>query len=182
MKSFITPKVTEAGKKLLQFQLEGADLESIRDTMCGHRVTAYGMPEGHTFHSAWEFQLHFDGSGTFIEFSSACTQVVDWQEVGSLNVRFVARDEKYKASVGLELPKHDISFFAVEKVEVLVYEDDDVISECGLVLSGADGGEIIIAAGISPGSVSVSAPFATGSFEPQFSISACRRESMRVES
>lgn len=178
MKPFITPKVTETGKKLLQFQLEGGDLESIRDMLYRHRVTAYGMPEGHTFDAVWEFQLYFDDSSTFIEFSSACTQVGDWQEVGSLNLRFVAGDDESKNYVGLGLPKHGISSFNVKKVEALIYEDSDVISECGLVLSGTDGGEIIIAAGVSPGSVSVAASFATESFEPQFSISACRREAI----
>jgi hypothetical protein len=64
----------------------------------------------------------------------------------------------------------------VERLEKLVYEDDDVISECGLVMYGVGGAEIIIAAGISPGSVSVAASFATGPFEPQFSLGTCRRE------
>jgi len=176
MKPFITPKVTEAGKKLLQFQLEGGDLDSISRVMRGHRVTAYGMPDDHTFDAAWEFQLYFGDDNVFVEFSSACTQVVDWQEVGSLNIRVASCDEGSTASVGPDLSKHAISPFFVERLEKLVYEDDDVITECGLVMYGVGGAEIIIAAGISPGSVSVAASFATEPFEPQFSLGTCRRE------
>lgn len=176
MKPFITPKVTEAGKKLLQFQLEGRDLESFWSVMHCHRITAYGLPDGHTFDAAWEFQLYFGDDDVFVEFSSACTQVVDWQEVGSLNIRVDSCDGGSTTSIRPDPSKHAISSFFVESLEKLVYEDDDVISECGLVLHGSDGAEIIIAAGISPGSVSVAAPFATGSFEPQFSLGTCRRE------
>lgn len=178
MKPFITPKVTQAGKKLLQFQLEGSDLESIWNVINRHPVIAYGMPDGYTFDAAWEFQLYFDGSKTFFEFSAACTQVVDWQEVGSLNIRAASCDAESITSIGPDFSKHAISCFSVEKLEKLIYEDDDVISECGLVLYGADGAEIIIAAGISPGSVSVAASFATEPFEPQFSLATCRREPM----
>ena len=78
MKPFITPEINGAGKHLLQFQLEGGDLETIKDLMSRHRVTAYGMPVGHTLESAWGFQLYFDDGSTFLEFSSACTQVTGW--------------------------------------------------------------------------------------------------------
>jgi hypothetical protein len=176
MKPFITPKVTEAGKKLLQFQLEGGDIESIWSVIQSHRITAYGMPDGQTFEAAWEFQLYFGDNNIFVEFSSACTQVVDWQEVGSLNIRVSSCDAGSATPVGAGLSKHSISSFSVDRLEKLIYEDDDVISECGLVLHGADGAEIIIAAGISPGSVSVAASFATEPFEPQFSLAACRFE------
>jgi len=175
MKLFITPKVTEAGKKLLQFQLEGSELKSILKLIQSHHITAYGMPDGHTFDAAWKFQLYFGDDNVFVEFSSACTQVVDWQEVGSLNIRMTLCDAENTVCVEPGLSKHAISSFFVERLEKLIYEDDDVISECGLVIYGAGGAEIIIAAGISPGSVSVAAAFATEPFEPQFSLDTCRR-------
>ncbi|QGG91516.1 hypothetical protein GH983_13980 [Agrobacterium sp. MA01] len=175
MKPFITPKVNETGKKLLQFQLEGGEQDSDLCAMHSRSITAYSMPEGHTFNAAWEFQLHFGNDNLLVEFSSACTQVADWQEAGSLNIRMAYYGESI-ASIGSAHSATAISPFTVERLEKLVYEDDDVISECGLILNGSDGTAIIFAAGISPGSVSVAAPFATGQFNPQFSLAACSRK------
>nr|GFD13683.1 hypothetical protein [Tanacetum cinerariifolium] len=126
MKPFITPKVTEDGKKLLEFQYEGGTLKSISKTIDQRKIVAYALPAGQSLNEAWEFQLHFN-EGLLVEFSSA-------------------------------------------------YED--VITECGIIFCGRGGSEIIISAGVSPGSVSVSAPFSLDSFEPQFSLASCRREAI----
>jgi hypothetical protein len=176
MKPYITPKLTESGKKLLQFQLEGIDLRGIWNTICRNQVTGFSMPNGHTFTSTWEFHLHFCEENIIIDFSSACTEVKEWQEVGSLNMRFVLAGTVDNIATTPNILKHAIPFFSVEGLQKLIYEDDDVISECGLVFLGPNGAEIVIAAGISPGSVSVAAPFSTEPFEPQFSLSTCRRE------
>ncbi|MBU2284914.1 MAG: hypothetical protein KKC85_00590, partial [Gammaproteobacteria bacterium] len=69
--------------------------------------------------------------------------------------------------------------FRILTLSRLLYEDDDVISECALAFGGRDGEQIVIAAGIPPGSVSIAAPFSEEQFEPQFAMSTCRRESMQ---
>ena len=177
MKSFINPEISVTGKKLLAFQFEGSENDSFWNLLRDHGVIGYAMPDGHTFQAAWLFRLICDGD-MLIEFSSACTRVLGWQEVGTLNIRLMCRacEEPYdECHMPLKIVSPAIPLKGIEK---LVYEDDDVITECGLVLCGLDGKEIVIAAGISPGSVSVAATFAEGKFEPQFPLSMCKRESM----
>ncbi|WP_143062040.1 hypothetical protein [Faunimonas pinastri] len=180
MKPFITSELTLAGKQLFRFQLEGGDLESISGLTHSHRIAAYAMPPKHTFEAAWIFVLCFEDSNTFLELSSACTQIVDWEEIGSLNIRMDSNDAGESKSIASYLSKQEILPFSVRIIQKLIYEDDDVISECGLVLSGADGTEIVIAAGIPSGSVSVAAPFAEGSFEPEFPLVTYKREPLEL--
>lgn len=175
MKPFITPEISVTGKKVLTFQCEGIEASALWSALNGQQIVAYAMPYGHSFQAAWLFWLVL-ASGEVLEFSSACTQVVDWQEVGSLNIRFIGPagvtstdSELHRATVAVP-PVH------LQALEKLVYEDTDVVSECALVLRGEGGNEIVVAAGVPPGSVSVIASFSKGAFEPQFSISTCRRE------
>lgn len=175
MKPFITPETSETGKKVLAFQCEGIEAKALSSALSGQQIVAYAMPAGHSFQAAWLFLLTLSG-GEVLEFSSACTQVVSWQEVGSLNIRFIGRSSGVSADSELELATVAVPALHLQELEKLVYEDADVISECALVLRGKAGEEIVVAAGIPPGSVSVIASFTKGPFEPQFAISACRRE------
>lgn len=169
MKPFITPEVTVDGRKILRFQCENVDANELRNRLQSRSVVACALPDGHSFQAAWLFRIILDNSVT-LEFSAASTEVVDWQEVGSLNIRLLESPEKQVAMV--EMPIEPFSIYDVEKI---IYEDEDVISECGLVFRARSGNEIVIAAGVSPGSVSISAPFANDPFEPQFALSTCSR-------
>jgi hypothetical protein len=177
MKPFITPEISATGKKVLAFQCEGVTAGALWGALKGQRIIAYAMPAGHSFRAAWLFRLVLSG-GDLLEFSSACTQVVDWQEVGSLNIRFVDRTNRTVADLELEAPTVAISDLHLQAIEKLVFEDADVVSECALVFHGDDGEQLVVASGISPGSVSVSGSFAKEAFEPQFAISICKRESL----
>jgi hypothetical protein len=174
MKPCITPDVSDTGKKLLAFQCEGVDASVLSSALNGRHITAYAMPTGHSFQAAWMFRLILGGGG-LLEFSSTCTQVMDWQEVGSLNIRFVDCSSAESPDLELEVPTIAIPALHLQALEKLAYEDADVISECALVLCGEGGEEIVVAAGIPPGSVSVVASFTEGPFEPQFAVSTCIR-------
>lgn len=177
MKPFITPELTATGKKVLAFQCEGVASDALSNAVKGRNIVAYSMPVGHSFQAAWVFRLILEGDDLF-EFSSACTQVVGWHEVGSLSIRFVKGSNKGRADATPDLEAIAIPVFRVLALEKLVYEDADVVSECALVLRGEDGEEIVVAAGIPPGSVSVTAPFTEGLFEPQFTLASCRRDAV----
>jgi hypothetical protein len=174
MKPFITPEVSATGKKMLAFQCEGIDASALRTELIGQHIVAYSLPTGHSFQAAWLFRLILSGGG-LLEFSSACTQVVDWQEVGSLNIRFVDHSSGVPADFELGMPTVAIPSLHLQALEKLVYEDADIVSECALVLHGEGSEEVVVAAGIPPGSVSVMASFTKGPFEPQFAISTCKR-------
>lgn len=61
----------------------------------------------------------------------------------------------------------------IDHIEKLLFEDDEIISECGIVISIENGTKIVVAAGNSPGSVSVRSDFSDQPFDPQFPIADC---------
>jgi hypothetical protein len=177
MKPFITPELSVVGQKVLRLQCEGVERGDLRTSIEGSSVVAYAMPKGHTHRATWLFQVIL-GDGRLLEFSSACTRVVDWQEVGSLNVLIAIQPSEATKGGVTALPIVDVTPFSISALDMLVYEDHDVVSECGLVICGHGDSQIIVAAGIPPGSVSVATLDSTESFEPQFSVSVCTRVRM----
>ena len=175
MKPFITPDISPAGKKALAIQFEGISQGELWAKIGNYRIVACSMPKGQSFQTAWIFRLIFENE-CVLEFSSASTVVVDWQEVGSLNISLASHPTLEPTAENFEAVTINVPAIRVSRLDKLIYEDSDVISECGLVFGGDGGEEVVISAGIPPGSVSVSAPFSWGPFEPQFEIQACIRE------
>ncbi|MFC5475101.1 hypothetical protein [Paraherbaspirillum soli] len=176
MKPYITDAFKD-GKFVLKFQCEGKSYEQIQETLQGTQVTAYAMPDTHSFQSAWLFQLFFS-NGCVVEFSSSCTEVGGWQEVGSLNLRFDQELTLDQAQDATLCVKTGVEKFYVKSIDRLIYEDADVYAECGIVFSDSSGREILVAAGPAPGSVSVQAPFSTGEFQPEFAMTKYKRVSI----
>lgn len=173
MKPFITDAFKN-GLFILEYQCEGIHKEEIGNLLKGAGITAFAMPQGHSFASAWQFRLFFDNR-YLIDFSSACTEVGGWQEVGSLNIRASLGDFPDEDKNVKPLVKTNVDGFRVDSIDSLVYEDADVYAECGIVFRDLSGKEITIVAGQSPGSVSVLAPFSAGEFKPEFAIEAYSR-------
>ncbi len=123
---------------------------------------AYGLPKAQSLKEAWLFRIVLD-SGWTVDFSSACTGVGGWQEMGSLNLVF-ARVSEDETSIQWTMTR--IVEFHVRMAERLVFRRDAVYAEAGIVLTGSTGDEVVIAAGIPPGSVSIAAPFSTEEFQP----------------
>lgn len=154
------------------------DGKSLGDLFKGLRLVTYVLPEGHTLRAAWESAFIFN-TGAVLEFSSACTQVVDWQEVGSLNIRLTHGPVEGAAMTSCSGNESSFEALEIIAVEKVIYEDEDVVVECGLLLRGVNGEEVIVAAGIPPGSVSMQMPCSPAElFESQFPLSACRREAV----
>lgn len=174
MKPFTTPELMPNGKRAFRYQCEGVDCGALGRLLEGRKLVAYVLPEGHTLQVAWELSFAFE-SGFVLEFSSACTEVAEWQEVGSLNIRLTHLSTP-AGTTTVVTHRSELQPIDVVWAEKLIYEDQDVVVECGLVLRGGEGQEVVIAAGIPPGSVSVRAPFSPALFEPQFPLPACRRE------
>lgn len=175
MKPFITPDISATGQKVLRLQCENIEPENISKYAQDLSVVAYSMPTGHSFQAAWIFRLIFS-NGASLEFSSACTMVVGWQEAGSLNIQLVNQVTHEKSVIDAVLVRVEMPPFRVTSLAKLVYEDKDFRSECGIAIGGENEEEIVVATGISPGSVSIAAPFSTSPFEPEFSVSECNRE------
>ena len=102
--------------------------------------------------------------------------VVGWQEVGSLNIQLIDQTSSEKHDNDAVLVRVEVPQFRVTSLAKLVYEDNGFRSECRVAICGGNEEEIVITTGISPGSVSIAAPFSTSPFEPEFSVSECKRE------
>lgn len=177
MKPFITPEITQTGKQAFLYQCEGIKREELWHRLSCTHIIAYAMPERHTFEASWEFSLIFD-SGMILDFSSACTQAIDWQEVGSLNISATQHPAEETTTI---IKKKEVKIPKIELITAnrLIYEDNDIMVECGIIFHGKHNQEVIISTGIPPGSVTIQAPFSRGhSFKPEFALNKCRRLSI----
>lgn len=169
MKPFITDAY-QGGKFVLPFQLEGLPADQVGMPFKKSRVLAYGLPDSHTFKAAWLFRLVLD-IGWTVDFSSACTEIGEWQEIGSLNLGFMRETPNDSVRWRMESLKN----FEVKSAERLVYEDAEVYTECGIILTDLTQREIVIAAGPAPGSVSIAAPFSADTFQPELALEKLQR-------
>jgi len=169
MKPFITDAF-QGGKFVLPFQIEGLPADQIAVPFEKAGVVAYGLPDSHTLKAAWLFRLVLN-TGWVVDFSSACTEVGEWQEIGSLNLGFASKQPEDS----IRWRTQSLGDFEVKSIERLVYEDAEVYTECGIILTDLTEREIVIAAGPAPGSVSIATPFSTDTFQPELSIERLQR-------
>jgi hypothetical protein len=159
------------GRWMLCFQLDGLERELLKDILVGNCIVAHALHHEHSLTSAWQRRFVFE-DGAVLEFSSAMTVVTGWQEIGNLNLKVTDTTNDLNGHVFREF---SVGRFHIAAVECLVYEDPDVYSECGIVFRDLSGSEWVIAAGISPGAVSIGTPFADETFSPEFSVTDYRR-------
>lgn len=169
MKPFITDAF-QGGKFVLPFQIEGLPTDQVGVPFKNSRVLEYGIPDSHTFKAAWLFRVVLD-TGWTVDFSSACTEIGEWQEIGSLNLGF----SRENSNDSIRWRMESLRDFKVKSAERLVHEDAEVYTECGIILTDITKREIVIAAGPAPGSVSIAAPFSTDTFQPELAIDKLQR-------
>lgn len=180
MKPFITPKTALDGKKIFEFQIEGEFDGNFYSLFLNNTALAFWLPAGHTLEEAWRFVLIFDGD-IGIEFSSACTQILDWEEIGSLNIKFMSSVSTYLGMTEFENRGIICPPLSVRGIEKIIYEDAEVRTECGIAILSLNEPEIVIMTGVAPGSVTISAVFSKDKFEPEFSLPLCKREALTDE-
>jgi len=171
MKPFITDALID-GRYILNYQIEGIEISELSRHLVGSNIIGYVLPNSQSLACAWELKLIFD-NGISIDFSSACTNIGGWQEMGSLNIFF----SDYISDNNLDISvyqKSEVSFF-VKSMDKLVFESSDVFSESGIIFLNGNGEEIIIATGVSPGSISVKAPFCEANFNSELELEDCHR-------
>jgi hypothetical protein len=172
MKPFIANALKE-GKFVLGYQVENETSISLRDGIMGKSIRCLLVPSGQSLDEAWLLRLVEDNH-LVLEFSAACTDVGNWREIGSLNIRFFHDAREHEA----DLPRfevQEICDFRVARLERLVYEEDALRVENGIVLISENGQEIWIAAAPSPGSVTARTPMRETGFRPEIPIQDCKR-------
>jgi hypothetical protein len=175
MKHFITPDEFKNGKRLLPFQIEGASIYELLTLLTDRHILGWDVPVGHSLKEAWPIRLIFE-QFILVEVSSACTVTTGWQEVGSLNISVQIDTAESKSSGAFERIYSSVSEFKVESVEKLVFENETLITECGIVFVSSNGLEIVVMAGIPPNSVTAFIGVDNESFSPEFPLELCRRD------
>jgi hypothetical protein len=112
----------------------------------------------------WRFALNLD-DGCKVVLSSIPIEIGKWKEIGCLNIALLRLPPALNEAKWTIIT---IPNFFVESTEWLVVNDDEVYVECGITVKDRLQREIVVTAGVSPGSVSVSMPFSNNSFNPEF--------------
>ncbi|WP_157582024.1 MULTISPECIES: hypothetical protein [Rhodanobacter] len=150
------------------YECIGFGLDEIKSIIRENEIVSYSIPIGQSLTTTWNFRLNFRNL-VCIEFFSRANAVSGWDETGSIVLRLadVAADDARSGVFETRL----ISGFNVDSVSLLVYQEDQINSECGMIFREKYGREMIVAAGVSPGSVSICADFSGDIFAPEHSLS-----------
>lgn len=159
-------------KYRLVCQYNGISCEDLGQLILRNKVVAYELPKTQTLECAWNFRLHL-ASDEVLNFSSKCTSVGDWNEIGSLSIDLKQNTTEVGSGVFI---KENIESFYITDYSMLVYEEDNVYSESGIYFVDDTGKELIIVAAPSPGAVSISIPTVNKKLKPEFSMSDYKRK------
>lgn len=146
----------------------GFKFDEIKSIIQDKEIVSYSIPKGQSLTATWNFRLNFSNL-VCIELFSKINHVSGWAETGSVALRLIEAIAPGVRSDVFET--RPIPHFNVDSVSLLVYREGQVNSECGIILRETGGREIIVAAGVSPGSVSVRADFSSDLFAPEYSLS-----------
>jgi hypothetical protein len=136
----------------LPIQIKPITIQEFKNTFLNTNVVAYGFsgsfPSMRTFKSANGFLLYFDNN-KIVEFCSLKTMIKDsWDEYGSLKIQ--THDDPSTIRQGLmPIERFEIEPFIVNSITKLVYQDEGMYIDCGIVFSENENNEILIAAGFS---------------------------------
>lgn len=168
MKHYIT-NALKNGKYILELQIEGVGLNGFIEKVLDSTITAFSLPYSQSLSEVWELYVHFKEGFTF-KLSSSCTSIGGWDELGSLNISFFDQTnfaDRLDRSIYIT---NDINEFLISELKYLIYEEGNVYSECGIIMVSPHGEQIIVAASISPGSVSMQHSSIKTKFNPELQI------------
>lgn len=154
MKDCIIDRVDDAEKHILSFYLDGVSRDEIIGLVEGLSLESFAMPAKHSMKSTWQLRVVFS-EGFSLEFSSVPADIGDWEEMGSLSIRYVDKSDETDSEIFIH---NRLQNFKVKKILSLIYDSEKVFSESGIIFVSESGKEIVIVCGISPGSVSMKAP------------------------
>ena len=141
-------------------------LNKIKEMILGSKMIGYEIPKNQSLSCTWSLRLFFDNSSDVLCCSSDVANADDdsWKEYGYLKLditnekSLVCRD-KFDFT--------EITPLSFIKVAKLVNHEDDVVAECGLLLTTEQKKQIVISTAPSPGAVTVKAEFYDGKYNPE---------------
>ncbi|WPO98295.1 hypothetical protein SFA35_16785 [Pseudomonas sp. HR96] len=159
----------ENGHTYLNMQVEGAAPHEISNRLINKSVECLHIHKRDDLSSCWRVLIEF-GSGEMLEVSASETEVVDWNEIGTINLAFRPGGVPVDAAIYKRLA---VDPFVVNEVELLTCTEDLVFSECGILLKGLAGEIFIVAIGEMPFQLSVSLHSSNNLFLPRYPVESC---------
>ncbi|WP_295921363.1 hypothetical protein [uncultured Xanthomonas sp.] len=164
MNPYTTTKESSDGRILLPLQCDGVQYEKIKDLLTGEKLQSINFPNGQELSLTWFVRLNF-ASGVVAEITSSSTLAFENEELGSINFGIVS-----SGKLQADLEDFEVKDFTVANVQILSFSIRNFTVDAGLVITSGKDEKMFLAAGEFPGSISVAAPFISGSFAPQFPI------------
>jgi hypothetical protein len=152
--------------KNLKFEIDLSETSDIVRRLEKSTIKSLAVPSGQSLGQAWTLLLNL-GSEGYLVCSAVPRDLGNWQEAGSLKLKFLESLPAEYAAVHWDIIM--LQKFEVEFIEKLVISQMHVELECGLIFNAKTGEQLWVVCSSAPGSVSVSL---TGSmfFKPEFPL------------
>jgi hypothetical protein len=125
------------------------------------------VPRNQTLAQCWPLRL-VHSNGDDLQFWSEARSVGGWREVGALDIdTYIEGDLIWAES--------EIATFRVGAVELLIADVQSLQVVSGIAIQSLEGTELLIVAGVSPGSLSVCMPGEPSACDPEWPIEDYRR-------
>ncbi|MCB4434618.1 hypothetical protein LHL20_00010 [Alteromonas sp. McT4-15] len=150
-------------------------IKKITELVLGSKLVGFEIPKSQSLTCTWSLRLFFELKDNSIVL--CCSSDVEssdsksWQEYGYLKLEIIEEKLLSNRDKFNFCKLKPISF---SKVFMLVNEEDDVVAECGLLLTNDQDEQVLISTSPAPGAISVKAEFYDGEYEPEVFIDDLR--------
>jgi hypothetical protein len=143
-----------------------SELSEIIELILGSKLIGFEIPKNQSLSCTWSLRLFFESCSDVLCCSSDVASAGDgsWQEYGYLKLDIT--DENSLGSRD-KFNFKEITPIAFTKVSKLVSNEDDVVAECGLLITTEQEKQVLISTAPSPGAVTVKAEFYDGEYDPE---------------
>ncbi len=145
---------------LLDFHYYGITESTFINSILNSKHIRIKIPENHGLDQTWYLCLYLSDGSKYV-LDSMTTGVGGWDEVGSLRVT------KQEEVANISYTEVDIASFETNSVQRIIYSTESVRAEVGLRLVDEVGKSILICAGVSAGSLTLSIPKNQKQYNPE---------------
>ena len=155
--------------KSLPIKTGNTELNKIIDLILGSQLIGFEIPKNQSLSCTWSLRLFFENCSDVLCCSSDVASAGDgsWQEYGYLKLDIT--DEHLLGSRD-KFNFREITPVEITNISKLVNNEDDVVAECGLLMTTEEGQQDVISTAPSPGAVTVKAEFYDGEYESEIPL------------
>ena len=155
--------------KSLPMKTGNSEFSKIIELILGSKLIGFEIPINQSLSCTWSLRLFFETCSDVLCCSSDVASAGDggWQEYGYLKLAITKENslgsrDKFNFT--------EIKPIVFTKVSKLVNNEDDVVAECGLLLTTEQQKQVLISTSPSPGAITVEAEFYDGEYDPEILI------------